>query len=50
MERRIIIEGSEIRAASAVNIVGKITGNPKVFKKISFGTKIQVKKSKLNKV
>lgn len=36
--------GDEIRPASAVNIVGKIVGDPKIFKKISSGTKVSVKK------
>ncbi len=40
-----VSEGSEIRPASAVNIVGKIIGDTKVFKKISSGSKIQVKKA-----
>jgi hypothetical protein len=39
-------EGDEIRPASAVNIVGKIVGNPKIFKKVSSGTKVRVKKAK----
>jgi len=38
-------EGDEIRPASAVNIVGQIIGNPKVFKKVPSGTKVQVKKA-----
>lgn len=40
-----ISEGDEIRPASAANIVGKIIGNPKIFKKVSSGTKVQVKKA-----
>jgi hypothetical protein len=36
--------GNEIRAASAVNIVGKIVGDPKIFKQIPSGTKVEVKK------
>jgi len=40
-----ISEGDEIRPASAVNIVGKIVGDPKIFKKISSGTKVSVKKT-----
>jgi len=40
-------EGDEIRPASAVNIVGKIVGNPKIFKKVSSGTKVRVKKATL---
>ncbi|HUU40437.1 MAG TPA: cyclophilin-like fold protein [Desulfatiglandales bacterium] len=33
-------QGDEIRPASPVNIFGKITGDPKVFKKVSSGAKI----------
>ncbi len=38
-------QGDEIRPASAVNIVGKITGDPKIFKKVSSGTRVHVKKA-----
>ena len=37
-------EGDEIRPASAVNIVGKVIGNPKVFKDVSLGSKIFIRK------
>ena len=37
--------GDEIRPASAVNIVGKIIGDPTVFKKVSSGTTVHVKKA-----
>ena len=40
-----ISEGDEIRPASAVNIVGKVIGNPKIFKKVSFGMNVRVKKA-----
>jgi len=40
-----ISKRDEIRPASAVNIVGKIVGDPKIFKKISSGTKVSVKKT-----
>ena len=36
--------GDEIRAASAVNIVGKIVGDPKIFKQVPSGAKVEVKK------
>jgi len=42
-----ISEGGEIRPASAVNIVGKIIGDPKIFKKVPPGTKVQVKKGQM---
>jgi hypothetical protein len=34
----------EIRAASAVNIIGKITGDPKVFKDVKQGDRITIEK------
>lgn len=37
-------QGDEIRPASPVNIFGKITGDPKVFKKVSSGAKIIIEK------
>ena len=38
----------EIRAASAVNIFGKVTGDPKVFRQIKPGTAIKIEKDKDN--
>jgi hypothetical protein len=35
-------KGDEIRAASAVNIIGKVEGNARVFKKVKDGTAITV--------
>lgn len=40
-----VSRGNEIRAASPVNIFGKIIGDPKVFKKASSGAKIIIEKS-----
>lgn len=37
--------GDEIRPASAVNIVGKIVGDPDIFKKASPGAKVEVKRA-----
>lgn len=37
--------GDEIRAASAVNIIGKVLGDPKVFLKVKDGVKISLEKS-----
>ncbi len=34
--------GSEIRAASAVNVFGKVEGDPKVFKKVKHGEKVRL--------
>jgi len=40
-----VSRGNEIRAASPVNIFGKIIGDSKVFKKASSGAKIIIEKS-----
>ncbi len=37
--------GDEVRAASAVNIFGKITGDAKALKKVRQGAKIRIEKS-----
>jgi hypothetical protein len=37
--------GDEIRAASAVNIIGKVFGDPKVFRKAKDGAKIILEKA-----
>ncbi len=37
-------QGDEIRPASPVNILGKIIGDPKAFKKVSSGAKIIIEK------
>ncbi len=37
--------GDEIRAASAVNIIGKVLSDPKVFLKVKDGTKIILEKA-----
>ena len=36
--------GDEIRAASAVNIIGKVLGDPKVFLKVKNGSKITLER------
>lgn len=36
--------GNEIRAASAVNIIGKVLGDPKVFLKVKDGAKITIER------
>jgi len=38
-------QGDEIRAASAVNIIGKVEGNARVFKKVKDGAAITVSKA-----
>lgn len=40
-----VSRGEEIRAASAVNIVGRISGDPKVFRKVKDGEKIFIEKA-----
>ena len=37
--------GDEIRPASAVNVFGKISGDPKVFKKVGNGEKITIERA-----
>jgi hypothetical protein len=37
--------GSEIRPASSVNVVGRILGDPKVFKAVRSGTTIRVERA-----
>ncbi len=34
--------GNEIRPASAVNIVGKVQGDPKIFKQVSSGARVVI--------
>jgi hypothetical protein len=36
--------GNEIRPASAVNVFGKVTGDPAAFKKVRSGTRIYIEK------
>ena len=37
--------GDEIRPASAVNVVGKLQGDPKIFKQVSSGTKVVIERA-----
>jgi uncharacterized protein len=37
--------GDEIRPASAVNVIGKVLGDPKVFKKVRSGEKVVLEKA-----
>ena len=37
--------GKEIRAASAVNIIGKVSGDPKIFLKVKDGAKITLERA-----
>ena len=36
--------GDEVRPASAVNVIGKVAGDAKVFKKVPSGAKIRIEK------
>jgi hypothetical protein len=40
--------GNEIRAASAVNVIGKVLSDPKVFRKAKGGAKIILEKAESN--
>jgi hypothetical protein len=37
--------GDEIRAASAVNVIGKVLSDPKIFKKVKDGQKVRLEKA-----
>jgi hypothetical protein len=37
--------GAEIRPASAVNVFGRVVGDPKVFKKVATGTTIRIERA-----
>ena len=39
-----VSRGNEVRPASAVNVVGRIEGDAKVFKKVSSGGKVKIEK------
>ena len=39
-----VSRGNEVRPASAVNVVGRIEGEAKVFKKVSSGAKVKIEK------
>ena len=42
--RTPVSRGDEIRPASAVNLIGKVAGDPKVFKKVRSGEKVVLEK------
>jgi len=37
--------GNEVRPASAVNVIGKVLGDAKVFKKVSSGAKVKIEQA-----
>ena len=39
-----VSRGNEVRPASAVNVVGRIAGDAKVFKKVPSGSKVRIEK------
>jgi len=39
-----VSQGDEVRAASAVNLIGKISGEAKVFKKVPSGAKVRIER------
>ncbi|MBC7236133.1 MAG: hypothetical protein H5T69_09840 [Chloroflexi bacterium] len=43
--RTPVSRGNEIRPASAVNVFGKIEGDPRVFTKVSGGTKVVIERA-----
>ena len=40
-----VSRGNEVRPASAVNVIGRVTGDAKVFKKVSDGAKVRIEKA-----
>lgn len=40
-----VSKGDEIRPASAVNVIGKVLGDPEEFKRVGSGTKVKLEKA-----
>ncbi len=40
-----VSRGNEVRPASAVNVIGRVTGDAKAFKKVSDGAKVRIEKA-----
>ena len=40
-----VSRGNEVRPASAVNVIGRVTGDAKIFKKVSDGAKVRIEKA-----
>ncbi len=40
-------QGNEVRPASAVNVVGRIVGDARVFKKVPSGAKVKIEKEEI---
>jgi uncharacterized protein len=41
-----VSQGDEVRAASAVNVIGRIVGDAKVFKQVPSGAKVRIERVK----
>jgi hypothetical protein len=39
-----VSRGNEVRPASAVNVIGRVSGDPKLFKKVASGAKVRIEK------
>jgi hypothetical protein len=37
--------GNEVRPASAVNVIGRVSGDARVFKKVGDGVKVKIEKA-----
>jgi len=37
--------GNEVRPASAVNVIGKVSGDARIFKKVSSGAKVRIERA-----
>ena len=40
-----VSRGNEVRPASAVNVIGKVSGDARVFKKVGDGAKVRIEKA-----
>jgi len=40
-----VSRGNEVRPASAVNVIGRVTGDAKAFKKVSDGARVRIEKA-----
>jgi len=40
-----VSRGNEVRPASAVNVIGKVSGDAKAFKKVADGAKVRIEKA-----
>jgi len=40
-----VSRGNEVRPASAVNVIGRVAGDAKIFKKVSDGAKVRIERA-----